>query len=134
MKRYLVFCYGDYYPNGGWNDLVGKFDSLEEAIARAKESESENREVVDLVTDEVTLVPHGKLVTVDEWVVELFVRAESVDVAAESVRVRDGSKENLDIVAGWLRMNYQLRTSVRFAFNDEWFVKVTSVKVEEYVR
>jgi hypothetical protein len=31
MKRYLVFAYQDYYPEGGWDDLNGSFDTFEEA-------------------------------------------------------------------------------------------------------
>lgn len=36
MKRYLVFSNGGYYPNGGWGDFKGSFDTLEEAITSAK--------------------------------------------------------------------------------------------------
>ena len=32
MKRYLAFYMMVYYPQGGMNDLVGSFDSLDEAI------------------------------------------------------------------------------------------------------
>lgn len=31
VKRYVVFGYDDYYPGGGWGDLQGSFDTLEEA-------------------------------------------------------------------------------------------------------
>lgn len=31
MKRYAVFGYEQYYPSGGWNDLVGRYDTVEEA-------------------------------------------------------------------------------------------------------
>ncbi len=31
MKRYLVFCYEQYYPGGGWCDFQGSYDTLEEA-------------------------------------------------------------------------------------------------------
>jgi hypothetical protein len=30
MKRYLLFCGNNYYPNGGWSDLIGAFDTIEE--------------------------------------------------------------------------------------------------------
>lgn len=33
MKRYLVFAYMNYYPNGGWDDLSGSFDTIPEALA-----------------------------------------------------------------------------------------------------
>lgn len=33
IGRYLVFGHADYYPNGGWNDLKGSANTLEEAQA-----------------------------------------------------------------------------------------------------
>lgn len=41
LKRYLVFCGFLYYPNGGMEDFSDDFDSLEEAMAHAKEKEAE---------------------------------------------------------------------------------------------
>lgn len=32
MKRYLLFRGETYYPNGGWEDFGGEFDSVDEAI------------------------------------------------------------------------------------------------------
>lgn len=32
-KRYLVFAGDAYYPCGGWDDFVGRTDSLEDARA-----------------------------------------------------------------------------------------------------
>lgn len=31
MKRYLLFCNEEYYPEGGMNDFAGSFGSVEEA-------------------------------------------------------------------------------------------------------
>lgn len=31
MKRYLLFGYSDYYPDGGWHDFIESFDTLDEA-------------------------------------------------------------------------------------------------------
>jgi len=31
IKRYLLFAFDEYYPNGGWNDLKGSFSTIEEA-------------------------------------------------------------------------------------------------------
>jgi hypothetical protein len=31
MKRYLVFAGQEYYPLGGWKDLIQDFDIIEEA-------------------------------------------------------------------------------------------------------
>jgi len=33
MKPYLLFYGMTYYPNGGWEDFQGSFDTLEEAKA-----------------------------------------------------------------------------------------------------
>lgn len=33
MKRFLLFAGEDYYPQGGANDLIGAFDSVDEAKA-----------------------------------------------------------------------------------------------------
>jgi hypothetical protein len=38
MKRYLLFAGAQYYPCGGWDDLEGDFDTLEEAREAAKHS------------------------------------------------------------------------------------------------
>ena len=32
MKRYLLFVHGDRYKAGGWNDLAGDYDALEDAL------------------------------------------------------------------------------------------------------
>lgn len=37
MKKYLMFAMNQYYPSGGWNDLVGSFDTLEEVQAQWEE-------------------------------------------------------------------------------------------------
>lgn len=31
MKRYLLFTFGNYYPNGGFEDYVDSFDTIEDA-------------------------------------------------------------------------------------------------------
>lgn len=31
IKRYIVFDFDHYYPNGGLGDIVGSFDTVEEA-------------------------------------------------------------------------------------------------------
>ena len=36
---YLLFAGDFYYPGGGMNDLVGSFDSVEEAIEAGKQNE-----------------------------------------------------------------------------------------------
>ena len=37
MKRYLLFATAQYYPNGGWDDFKGNFDTREEAEKEGKE-------------------------------------------------------------------------------------------------
>lgn len=32
LKRYLLFCGSDYYPDGGWKDFHSSHDSAAEAI------------------------------------------------------------------------------------------------------
>lgn len=36
MKKFAVFAYYHYYPSGGIDDLVGAFDTLDEANDFAK--------------------------------------------------------------------------------------------------
>lgn len=33
MKRYLLFVGDNYYPEGGWHDFRGAFDSIDAAVA-----------------------------------------------------------------------------------------------------
>lgn len=40
VKRYLLFGGYAYYPRGGWSDLQGSFDSVEEAVEAANAGES----------------------------------------------------------------------------------------------
>lgn len=37
MKKYLLFAGDNYYPGGGMYDLIDSFDTIEEAIIKAKE-------------------------------------------------------------------------------------------------
>lgn len=52
MKRFALFAYDIYYPNGGWFDFVTTFDTLEEAIvagrAKAPDPNRQWFHVVDL--------------------------------------------------------------------------------------
>lgn len=34
MRRYLAFAFGDFYPSGGMQDLVGSYDNLDDAKER----------------------------------------------------------------------------------------------------
>ncbi len=49
MKRYLAFKFPEYYPGGGWEDLVGSYDSITEAESALGYMEwGDNGQVVDL--------------------------------------------------------------------------------------
>lgn len=62
MKRYLVFAFDNYYPSGGWSDMRGAFDDLQDARKLKQEILShssswfnggpyyDNAEIVDLET------------------------------------------------------------------------------------
>lgn len=51
MKRYLLFAWRTYYPDGGWNDLRGSFVSVndaQDAFALIDETEYiENGQIID---------------------------------------------------------------------------------------
>lgn len=54
MNKYLVFHGTSYYPNGGWNDFVGCYESLDDAISVCNiligDSNSEWAQIVDVET------------------------------------------------------------------------------------
>lgn len=65
-KLYILFAGADYYPSGGWRDVVGSFTSVEEAIKVALQREADREypkydwwQVVDLDTraEEVHMSP-----------------------------------------------------------------------------
>lgn len=41
MKQFLVFAGSNFYPNGGWSDYKGDFDSIENALRYLVKSHSE---------------------------------------------------------------------------------------------
>ena len=50
-KRYLLFVYPDYYPAGGWGDLLGAYKTLQEAQeAREEYGFSDNNQIIDMFT------------------------------------------------------------------------------------
>lgn len=56
MKRYLLFLFDDYYPQGGWGDFQGDFDSVEAALlaeADMSPSRFDTRQVVDTESKKV---------------------------------------------------------------------------------
>ena len=55
MKRFLVFKWTEYAAWGGFNDLEGEFDTVEEARACLSESGESDGHVVDTHTGEEIL-------------------------------------------------------------------------------
>jgi hypothetical protein len=59
MKRFAVFSYPRYYPQGGWGDNKGIFATIEEAKATNiltgawDETPPDGGEIVDLETDTI---------------------------------------------------------------------------------
>ncbi len=58
MKRYLLFCFDDFYPCGGWNDFREAFSTPQDAEAAAtvkgaRHSEYSGFQVVDSKTGEI---------------------------------------------------------------------------------
>lgn len=51
MKKYLLFCGDNYYPNGGWADFKKDFDTLEDALAADRSSDW--YQIIDRDTKEV---------------------------------------------------------------------------------
>jgi len=37
MKRYILFAFWNHYPQGGMDDMIDSFDTLQEAEYRIKE-------------------------------------------------------------------------------------------------
>ena len=64
MKRYALFAGDHYYPSGGIGDLVGSFETIEEAKAKGRDALSEFNindyndwfHVVDLQSEDGTVV------------------------------------------------------------------------------
>jgi len=54
MKRYLLFGWNTYYPDGGWNDFIKDFDTCEELHEyRCNTNEFDTYSVVDRDTKEI---------------------------------------------------------------------------------
>lgn len=54
-KNFAVFAWDHYYPEGGWNDLVGLFNDLEQARTVLKHSIKtgwRTGQIIDLDTGE----------------------------------------------------------------------------------
>ncbi|OZA30484.1 MAG: hypothetical protein B7X93_03055 [Hydrogenophilales bacterium 17-61-9] len=47
-KRFMLFTYNQFYPDGGVSDCDVSFDTLEEAIAAAENETADFKEILDL--------------------------------------------------------------------------------------
>jgi len=52
-KRFLVFGCDKYYPLGGISDLIGSFDTIEEAREAVKEDSSDFWDIYDRIEGEI---------------------------------------------------------------------------------
>lgn len=48
FKRYVLFCYDTYYPQGGMADCCGSYDTLEEAHEWGKAFAYDGYDILDL--------------------------------------------------------------------------------------
>lgn len=63
MRKYIVFAYGDYYPEGGLDDVKCDFDTLDQAFNYLK---------VEVVSGEEHTTPdHAHVVDRDTWKIVL---------------------------------------------------------------
>jgi len=55
MKQYILFAFWNYYPQGGMEDMIDSFDTLQEAEDRIKELREhyEEYQIFDTVTRSV---------------------------------------------------------------------------------
>ena len=60
MKRFLLFMGEHYYPEGGWHDFMGSFETLEDAKSAALKSNWEWVQVVDIEENDIVFVENNR--------------------------------------------------------------------------
>ncbi len=72
MNKYLLFLGDDYYPSGGWDDFVGSFDSLHEAVERIKSEDSHYKWAHIVFDEKIIITANGKMINFREskWIME----------------------------------------------------------------
>jgi hypothetical protein len=60
MKRFIVFGYDTYYPAGAFNDMIGDFDTLEEAKKCGEEDRSDWHDIFDMASADIISLVDGK--------------------------------------------------------------------------
>ena len=58
MKRFIVFAYDMYYPQGGIDDIVSSCDTIEEINTKCSKDYTD---VIDTTTGEMYTVKDGQL-------------------------------------------------------------------------
>lgn len=53
MERYLLFAWDQYYPSGGFHDLVGDYESEELARAQWDNLTADYGQIVDITTGRI---------------------------------------------------------------------------------
>lgn len=53
IKRYVIYCYDQYYPGGGMNDCLGWTDNLDDAVNHRPRINCDCHEVIDTMTGEI---------------------------------------------------------------------------------
>lgn len=64
-KKYIVFCFDKYSPEGGWDDVLGGFDEWDDAFA-TMESRMNNSVLKDICTQ------YGQIVNTESGEVQYF--------------------------------------------------------------
>lgn len=59
-KKFMLFGYDTYYPQGGSGDVVGVFDTMEDVVTVPLSYRSDYYEVLDLDTGEWSTVERVK--------------------------------------------------------------------------
>lgn len=56
MKRFMLFGFSTYYPEGGMDDFIWDYDTLEEVLDDLKKFSCEHCHVLDLETKEIKIL------------------------------------------------------------------------------
>lgn len=95
MKKYLLFSWNDYEGMGGWNDFVGDFDSIEDAISHAPRTH-DNFQVVNSDSGDIIIDPDKDpdISNTDNWylicpVNELEKRKVKIEFEGENIFTED---------------------------------------------
>jgi hypothetical protein len=109
MKRFLIFCMSDYYPEGGWEDYTDSADTLEkvtEIAIRESQANGNNRgQVVDLLNLKIVLeIADGKVVENEDELVD-----ENGFLINYSKRYNGKLRTDGSVKTGWKVYNKDMR-------------------------